>query len=269
MSKEYYDCIFVLLVYANTDDIKEYIKSLEQYEFSRKLIIVNSYYDDASMEDARTVANTYSCDFINVENKGYSAGNNRGIEYAREHYDYEYLIVSNTDMLVEKFDYDYLKSLGKGVIGPKIITNTGKNQNPFYVDKKRFPRAEYLFMKNRNRLGYFSIIGLNKIVKWLFFTKCFILRRHEAKIYAVHGSFIIFHKSAIDKLGTVFDENMFLFCEEMALAEEMRIKHIPVTYTNRLVIHHKEDGSMGFLNGSMYEEEVKSNGYVVEKYYSK
>ncbi len=269
MSKKYYDCIFVLLVYANTDDVKDYIKSLEKFDFSRKLIIVNSYYDDASMKEAQRVAEKYDCDFINVENKGYSAGNNRGIEYAQANYNFEYLIVSNTDMIIEKFNFDYLKSLGEGVIGPKIITNSGKNQNPFYVDKKRFPRAEYHFMKTRNKLGYFSIIGLNKIVKWIFFTKCFILGIHESRIYAVHGSFIIFHRKAIETLGTVFDENMFLFCEEMALAEEMRMKGIQATYTSEIVIHHKEDGSMRFLNGSMFEEEVKSNGYVVRKYYEK
>jgi len=268
MDKRYFECIFVLLVYANTDDVKDYIKSLEKFDFSRKLIIVNSYYDEASMKSAEEVAAKYDCDFINVENRGYGAGNNRGIEHALANYDFEYLIVSNTDMEVVEFDYDYLKTLGKGVIGPKIITLTGKNQNPFYVDKKRFPKAEYHFMKNRNKIGYYSIIAINKIVKWIFFAKNFILKQHESQVYAVHGSFIIFHRDALAKLGQVFDENMFLFCEEMALAEEMRLKGVTATYTNRIVVHHKEDGSMSFLGGSMYDEEVKSNGYVVNKYFS-
>ena len=61
---------------------------------------------------------------------------------------------------------------------------------------------------------------------------------------------------------------MFLFCEEMALAEEMRLNGVTATYTDRIVVSHKEDGSMRFLDGTMYDEEVKSNGYVVEKYYS-
>jgi GT2 family glycosyltransferase len=139
MYKKHFDCVFVLLVYANTDDVKDYIKSFEKYEFSRKYIIVNSYYDDKSMRAAADVAQQYGCDFINVENKGYGAGNNRGIEHALTNYDFNYLIVSNTDMEVVDFDYDYLNSLKYGVVGPKIITSTGKNQNPFYVDKKPGP----------------------------------------------------------------------------------------------------------------------------------
>ena len=267
--KPHYDCIFVLLVYVNTEDLKDYIKSLEKFSFSRKIIIVNSYHDDDSMNRARTIALDYDCDFINVKNRGYGAGNNSGIKHAQENYNFDYLIVSNPDMEVAKFDYDYLQSIGHGaVIGPKIITSTGKNQNPFYVDKKRFPRAEYKFMKERNMFGYYSIIAINKIVKLLFFTKRNLLSQHESKVYAVHGSFIIFHAEALSKLGTVFDENMFLFCEEMALAEEMRIKQIPAFYTDLIEIYHKEDGSMRFLDGSMYDEEVKSNGYVVQKYFS-
>lgn len=102
----------------------------------------------------------------------------------------------------------------------------------FMLIKKRFLRAEYKFMKNKNKLGYYSIIAINKFVKWLFFAKRAVLRPHESQVYAVHGSFIIFHRDALEKLGRVFDENMFLFCEEMALAEEMRLKGITATYTD-------------------------------------
>lgn len=267
--KDYYDCIFVLLVYANTDDLKEYIESVARLEFRKKIIVVNSYYDDLSAQNANQIARDYRCDYICVENKGYSAGNNRGIEFAVKNYEFEYLIVSNPDMVVQSFDFDYLKSLKCGVVGPKIVTMNGKNQNPFYVDKKRFPKAEYYFLRKRNKLGYFSIIMLNKIVKMIFFAKRFIFRIHESRVYAVHGSFIIFHKETLEKMGSPFDENIFLFCEEMALAEEMKKNGVTAIYTDKIVIKHKEDGSMSFLNGSMLEKEIESNGYVVKKYFCK
>lgn len=263
-----YNLIYVVLVYGNTDDVIDLIESAKNIECTTKFIIVNSYYDDESMEKCREIALKYECDFLEVENRGYGAGNNCGIQYALDHYSFNFLIVSNPDTIVKKLDYKYLSSFKGSVIGPMIITSSGKNQNPFYVDKKIFPKAEYKFLATRNKLGYYFIIAINKIKKHAFFTKLKLKKEHEKCVYALHGSFIIFSYESLIKLGIVFDENIFLFCEEMVLAEEMKRKGIDAIYTNKIKIQHKEDGSMKFLSGSMYDIEVQSNGYVLKKYFS-
>ena len=263
-----YNLIFVVLVYGNTNDLVEFIESTKIINGTSKIVVVNSYLDDSSMKKCNDITKEYDCDFINVENKGYGAGNNVGIEYAKTNYDFDFLVVSNPDIIIKKFDFECLKLYKHNIVGPKIITSTGKNQNPFYTDKKIFASAEYHFLKTRNKIGYYSIIAMNKCKKMLFFTKLKVSKQCEAPIYAVHGSCIIFSKYAIDLLNVVFDENIFLFCEEMVLAEEMKRKGISAYYTDRIEVYHKEDGSMKFLSGSMYDEEVKSNGYVLKKYYS-
>ena len=60
---------------------------------SCKVIVINAYYDDESLNKVREVAETNNCDFYNIENKGYSYGNNYGISRANENYNYEYVIV--------------------------------------------------------------------------------------------------------------------------------------------------------------------------------
>lgn len=268
MPKAKYDLIFIALVYGNTTDVVELIESAERVNCSSKFIIVNSYYDDESMKQCLNIANKYGCDFLNTGNKGYGSGNNRGIEYALKQYTFDFLVVSNPDTVIQELDYRYLSSLKSNVIGPMIITSTGKNQNPFYVRKKIFPSAEYKFLSSRNKLGYYSIIAINKLIKHAFFAGMKLRKIHEKKVYAVHGSFVIFSYAALKNLGTVFDENIFLFCEEMVLAEEMKYKKIEAIYTDRIKIYHKEDGSMKFLDGSMHDIEVQSNGYVLNKYFS-
>lgn len=263
-----YDIVFVVLVYGNTDDLCELIKSSKRINGSVKFIVVNSYYDESSLSSCEKIAHKYNCDFLNVENKGYGTGNNRGIEYAKNNYEFDFLIVSNPDIVIEKMNVEDLKKYNDGIIGPAVITSTGKNQNPFYIDKKLFPKAEYFFLKTKNKLGYYSIIAINKIKKFFFFMKMKMLGINAAQVYAVHGSFIIFTYKVLKELNVVFDENIFLFCEEMVLAEEMRNKGIKAIYTNEIKVYHKEDGSMKFLTGSMYDEEVRANGYVLKKYFS-
>lgn len=267
--KEKTNIVFVVLTYANTTDITDFLQSLCNIKTDYKVVIVNSFYNEYTLKECKKIAEDNNCLFLSVPNKGYSAGNNKGIEYANEHYDYNYLIISNPDILIKEFDYEVLENNRGKVIGPEIITSKGKRQNPFYVDKKIFPKQEYYFLKNKFKLGYFAIIAINKLKKQIFFTKMKWKNSNEERVYALHGSFIILSREALTKLGIVFDENMFLFCEEMVLAEEMKRKKIEAIYSNRLQVYHKEDGSMRFLKGSMYDEEVKSNGYVYNKYFRK
>lgn len=266
MKKEY-DIVFVVLVYGNIEDVIELLDSIQAAEYSFKVIIVNSYCNEESLKKCRSISEQYNCDFVPVENRGYGAGNNRGIEYATKHYKYNFLIVTNPDIVIKKFSYSFLENHSHDVIGPQIITSTGKNQNPFYVDKKIFPRAEYKFLASKNKIGYGCIIAINKMKKIWFQLLLKIKKQHEKRVFAVHGSFIIFSDYAVKRLGQIFDENIFLFCEEMVLAEEMKKREINAIYTDEIIVYHKEDGSMSFFDGSQYAEEVKSNGYVVKKYY--
>lgn len=265
--KQRYEIVFVVLVYGNTVDILDFYKSINSLDCSYKVIVVNSFYDEKSLYKCKKIAEENNSVFLEVENKGYGAGNNRGIEYAIRNFNFDFLIVSNPDIVVKELSYRRLKKYSKNVIGPKVITSTGKNQNPFYVDKKLFPKAEYHFLKNRNKIGYYSIIAVNKIKKILFFLGMKYKKKNYSFVYAVHGSFIIFSRYALDRIGNVFDENIFLFCEEMVLAEKMKMSNIKAVYTSDIEVYHKEDGSMKFLKGSMYDEEVKSNGYVLKKYF--
>jgi len=260
-----YEYIFVVLCYRNHLDLIEFVENIPDFYKDYRVVVVNSFYDDATEENIRRIAVENDCDFISVENKGYSYGNNKGIEYCRKHYDYDFLVVANPDVLVMQNDADVSAFKGKPVVvAPQINTLSGKHQNPYWVMKN--PVSEFLIYygyKHKKKLIVYAGIAINKFLREVFVrlagTSGF------KKVFAAHGSFMIFSKQAIEKFGTVFDDNMFLFSEEALLAHRLRQAKIPVLYTKSTRIKHKEDGSVGIAKIDDEGEMRKSIIYYYEK----
>lgn len=260
------DIAFIVLIYANCNDVLEFLESIKKIDCNKKIILVDSFYNTEVSEKIKHIANINNCDYIAVQNKGYGFGNNAGIRFCLENYKSDFIVISNPDIIIEKFEVDILKQYEHAVVGPKILTSTGKNQNPFFIKKKLFPWWENLFLRYKFKFGYFSLVALNKIHKLLYYFAMRVFNKNSINVYAVHGSFIILPAEVIKKIYPVFDENIFLFTEEIVLAEKMKANEIVCYYDKRFIVHHKEDGCMKFLSGSMYDEEVKSNTYVLNHY---
>ncbi len=274
--------IFVVLTYMNSADLEDFLKSLSKVASDYKVIVVNSFYNRKTKMKIEAIANQYNCDFLNVENKGYSYGNNRGIEYALEHYDFCYLTVSNADIIVKKYKTDNLPS--EGIFAGVIIARDGRAQNPMVVHECRLrEKLGYEAFKQNKKWMMICSIGINKIDR-----ECFLLLHRDirkdrtdslklVKVSQAHGSFIVFARLSLAKLwnGTdvnykgVFDENMFLFAEESVLAKRARRLGIPIYYGNFAICNHKEDGSMKLSMIDTSGELAKSNVYYYEKYCKK
>lgn len=243
-----YRYVFVVLVYKNIEVLRDFFKSLKVK--NRHVIVVNSYYDDASLKECKEVAELNNADFIPIENKGFGYGNNVGAKYAIEHYEYEYLILSNSDIHVLDFKFmDDLKDFS-GVLAPKIQRLTGKMQNP------NIPwRIDWLFWllkKAYDNDSRFLLIFphiLTRLSREFFKIYRSIVRRDFYKIYSCHGSFIIFTKEAVEKLYPFFNDKMFLYNEELYLAENCRMKGVPVYYCPKIDVLHLEGASSGHQSG--------------------
>ncbi|GAB6467731.1 MULTISPECIES: glycosyltransferase family 2 protein [Bacillus] len=265
-----FNIVFCVLTYKNHTDLLEFISGLEENDvvnFSYKIIVVNNYADDPSLEKIREIAISNNCDFIESENKGYSNGNNLGVEYAKENYDYDYLVVCNPDTIIQKFDFNKLDHSKKGIIAPEIICLNNKRQNPMYFSY--MPLSEkvvYFGFKNRSKFLLYSGIALNKISRAIKRGWMALFRKKETKVYSCHGSYIIFSRHAIEKLYPVFDDNIFLFCEESDLARKALKNNIDITFNKDIVILHKEDGSMNLSNKNLLEIQRDSYLYYYKKW---
>lgn len=266
--KKKYDVVFVVLTYRNTTDIIDFYNSTVEQVRNFKIIIVNNHYDEATTEELKRFALEHSCDFYDIPNKGYGTGNNYGINKALAQYDFKYLAVSNPDIIIKKFDTRKLPQ--NGVIGPEIVARSGKHQNPYWAVENRLAQA-FIYEGFKKRNFRISLIGIafNKIIREAFYKKAKADKKRSCfKVYAVHGSFVIFARNTLEKLGAPYDENMFLFWEEALLAYRCKEKGIRTWYCKDILVNHKEDGSMDLAHIDDKKELRKSFIYYYQKYMS-
>lgn len=237
-----YKLIFVVLAFRTGQDIPGFIKSISSKIDDYRIIIVNSFYSEESLEEIHDIAVNHGCDFVPVDNKGYGYGNNKGIEYAQEHYDYDYLIVCNADIEIQKMDLAVLSP--DKLNAPMITTITGKMQNPYWAHRNKL--GEWLIYQGHRRRSRMSMIlgqGINKLIREGFLFRFLHSNRQTANIYAAHGSFLIFPKQLIEQLQPVFDEKMFLYYEEAFLSNRLHRNNIGIVLHKGISILHYEDGS--------------------------
>lgn len=263
-----YDFIFIVLVYRNTSDLQNFFIN---FNIERsKIIVVNSYYDDNTMDQFKKIAIENGADFINVPNKGYGYGNNRGCDYAINKYKFKYLIISNADIIIEKLSIEALKNNTSEIIAPDIRDLKGVRQNPHmaFGESKIVYDIKYHLYRLNTPIAVdiiFSIIS--RINKWIFYSINKIFNR--TKIYAAHGAFLIIPKDVLKILIPLFDENIFLFGEETHLGIKAERLHIKTIYNNNIKIQHKEDGSVSLENLDSYKMARKSFYRIYNNWFAK
>lgn len=259
------DLVFVVLTYINCEDLKDFFASLCNVKANYKVIVVDAFYSECCSEKIRDVAISYGAVYEKIDNKGYSYGNNRGIEIANHLFKYKYIIISNPDVIVNDLKLDELIKYDFDAMGPEIINKSNVKQNPMYYNNNLFLRKfVYQGLKENNKIKFYFAIGLSKLIRnfWRF-----IYRNNQIQqVFQIHGCFIIFSNHYIEGANNIFDENMFLFAEESYLAWKINKDKGRILYNKNISILHKEDGSMDLVQG-MDERLKEANIYVYEKYY--
>lgn len=238
--------IFSIVNFGVEDKLEELILSIKnnfaKQEISYKIIVVNNFSTKESLFKTRELALKYSLKLIENENTGYGSGNNLAINYALQNFDFDFLVVSNPDIKIIKFDYHQLLPNTKSIIAPKIINWRNRDQNPGYYKKHKFLLK--LFKKvadKESKKLFFIVIVISKIFKIIDI--CFN-RKYKKKIYLPHGSFIIFPKEIVETLNPIFDNDLFLLCEELVIAEKSLVNKINILYLDNIIVRHFEDASM-------------------------
>ncbi|MET3697025.1 GT2 family glycosyltransferase [Bacillus oleivorans] len=247
--------VLVVLCYRETEDIKKMLDSIRDKRKNISVILVNSYYDESTKESFQKIANEHNTDFINIENKGYGYGNNRGIEYANNHYEYEYLGICNPDIKFNRLPLEiFTEEFYDSIIAPRIITKTEREQNPYYYSHlKVVDWLKYIAFKRNYSFAYYAGVAINKVYRETRLVIEKITNRSKTKIYACHGSCFFIGYKAANKIGVPYNEEMFLFHEEEHLARIARNKNIPTVFIKDINIKHFEDGS---------SVDIKKNGSI-------
>lgn len=211
-------------------------------------------------------------------NLGYFGGAKWGLaEFLKHNAMPGWVIVSNVDLRFA--DTDLLVNLCSNrydaktaVIAPDIRSSFSEiSQNPYMT--KRPTRRRMLFYKLLNKnlfaLNAYEALSLVKtnILGRLLLDAKGTVERGVRRIYAPHGSFIIFKRCYFEKGGDL-EYPGFLFGEEIFVAESARAHGLDVVFDSTLKIIHVEHVSTGFFwSRNKAEHRAKSVEYCYEKFF--
>lgn len=226
-----------------------------------KIIVVDNASNNGSYEKmvAHYQENPSIVWIKNDENLGFSGGNNVGYRYAKEHFQPEYILIGNNDLVFHQNDFvEKLSQLGEKypfyVAGPDIINLKGIHQSPI---RDHLHSYEVMKKKTRNRQILLMVMKIKKVLPFLqgfnLFEKMYygkgesIQKQNDnvgvSKNVILHGACVIFSKKYMEKHDDAFPEYTFLYMEEDILALRCQKLGYDTYYLPELKVEHKEDVS--------------------------
>ena len=162
---------------------------------------------------------------------------------------YDYSIISNVDLTVEEDFFvklaDYDCADDTGWIAPQIWSQLeGRDRNPKIQNR-------YTLRKLQILKTFYQFPILDTLYTKTLYRKKKYENYPAGQIYAGHGSFIILTKKYFKACGKV-DYPVFLFCEEIYLAEQCRKAGLKVQYLPILKVCDTEHASTGKMNHRFY-----------------
>lgn len=172
---------------------------------------------------------TYICE--NMENSGFAKANNLGYRLAKLLYQPRYIIFTNNDIFF-KDNFVNINSLLKylngnvGLVGPKVVGLDGKDQSP----------GKQINIYNR-------WINKNFIYPFNIFLKFrkdndIIQKNKNDNVFRISGAFMVFKAEIFETIG-MFDENTFLYGEELIIAKKMILNKFNTYFCNDITMIHE------------------------------
>ncbi len=275
MNSKRIDIGIVVLHYMNTDDtiacVSSFLTKLDTPSFH--IIVVDNASTNQSGEVLRTkYSNNPNVSVVlNEKNLGFSAGNNVGIDFLKENFEVNYIILSNNDIclyenaLFQKIHRAYLDT-HFAVMGPMIYTADGRyDSNPIFdlpytreaaLWQKRMLEARLRRYTSRLYPHNLKLHNLWKRVKRKIFRErkfdsasrrynrpelLFTRRDHVV----LHGCFLILSKEFFMKFKGL-DVRTFLYAEEDILYRNMEKYNLKMLYNPGITVYHKEGNSVKY-----------------------
>uniref|UniRef100_A0A7C3MIT7 Glycosyltransferase n=1 Tax=Dictyoglomus thermophilum TaxID=14 RepID=A0A7C3MIT7_DICTH len=278
---------FFTVNYKNTLYTRNFVESLSRLKHFEKIKII--ILDNASTSDTiselerikKMYHNIVECFYLD-ENLYYWRGADYALRrvYPLTEYMPEWIIICNNDIIINQENFlEKLMSLNYkeyGILAPSIKSyETNKDQNPFLV----FPLNIMDIIKRKILLSNWYVYRLIVVIreniknvkfKLLGFNKNIMYYGNDfMKIYAPHGSFVIFSRNFFEK-GGYLDTNFDLYGEELTIAEVALRIGVSVVYVPILEVIHLEHRSLGkYMSKNNFYKAKKAFEYVCREYLNK
>ena len=251
----------VVLNYNDAETTKKYVETIYKFPVIDHIVVVDNNSTDGSFEILSTLNNDKIIVINSNHNGGYGFGNNFGIKYAIKHFKSKYIAITNPDVI---YTNECLKKCVEFLIR---------------YSKKRFAVVAPI-MKDKNGN---SVISSWMIPNWIEYT-CFSLAilgkifklKHvypNTQSYTdcdcVAGSMLVIDSDSFITVG-MYDENIFLYCEETVLGIKLRNARYKTALINDESFIHMHSVSINKSISSVIKQKQimwNSRLYALKKYY--
>ena len=247
----------IVLYNTKIDELKRVIDSYFTYPGEKQLFLVDNSPSDSLKEIVKIYPNTDIYYIFNNENMGYGKAHNIAIKKSIEQ-NLPYHIILNPDIIIEKNTLEKLTNYMEqhpevGNIMPKIIYPDGELQ---YLCKLLPSPIDLIFRR------------FIPIKNW----KEAINKRYELHSFGydqiknipnLSGCFMFLRTEALKKVG-LFDENIFMYLEDIDLNRRIHSKYKTIYYPDAIVIHEHQKES--YKNRRLLKAHIQSAIYYFNKY---
>ena len=247
---------FIMINYNDYENIKKMLDMIQNYSILDKIVIVDNASTDDSFQKLKQIQNEKIIVLSNTHNGGYGSGINVGAKYLNQIYSNCNIIISNTDIVIEK-EEDIKNLLGSfnettAVVGPIIKEHTGYNcgwkiPSPWQDILLSLP---YLYKSFSKKIKYSKkeIQGVKEVE-------------------AVSGSFFAINGKDLEKVN-YFDENVFLYYEENILAKKLQKIGKKIKINGNVEVFHNHSVTIDKAHTSVqkYKNLKRSQFYFQKEY---
>ncbi|MDO4881234.1 MAG: glycosyltransferase family 2 protein [Capnocytophaga sp.] len=247
----------IVLYNTKIEDLKRVIDSYFAYQGEKQLFLVDNSPTDRLKDIVKMYPNNDIYYIFNNENMGYGKAHNIAIRKSIEQ-GLSYHIILNPDIIIEEGTLEKLteymeQHIEIGNIMPKIIYPNGELQ---YLCKLLPSPIDLIFRR------------FIPIKKW----KEAINKRYELHSFGydqvmnipnLSGCFMFLRTEALKKVG-LFDENIFMYLEDIDLNRRIHSKYKTIYYPDATVIHEHQKES--YKNKKLLKAHIQSAIYYFNKY---
>lgn len=260
--------LIVCVNYNSYSELEKYLGSIDMAAMMERDTMVDVVVVDNSPVKRSIETERYGNILVRVENNdnlGYLGGASSVINKIDVN-KYDYVAISNVDLTLQNNFFQKLEEIKNNDniawIAPRIYSRTeNRDRNPKVLERYSKRRLKLIYYMYKIPVLYylymFSAYKRKKV----------IVHPEERKIYAGHGSFMLLTNRFLSLVKKI-EYPVFLFGEELFIAELCREYGMDVKYTPSVVVNDCEHISTSRMKKSYYfkcnQEAIR---YIINKFY--
>lgn len=248
----------VIINYNDAKTTKKLLNNVKDYNCLDKIVVVDNHSTDNSLEELKEFESNHITIIKNSKNNGYASGLNAGAKYLIKELGVCNIIFSNPDISI-KGEKD-LKLLSSD------ITEQVKVVGPVICEHGSYNRGWRQTSANTEILLNLPLIS-RYFKKKLLFYKNEHYKKDISYVDVVSGCFFLVASSILEEID-YFDENTFLYYEELIFSKKVQQQGKKVCVDNRVEIIHSHSVTIdkNVKKIKKYRILKSSQRYYVHKY---